>query len=72
MDEFGNWQGLDEFGNEFNPNNGDGVNDCFSCGVGLSEDESGLCLDCENMGPDCGDEPDVDEMTEWHDFDPDC
>ena len=75
MDEFGNWKGVDHFGNPHDLPNGDGVDTCLECGDSLGENEVGHCADCEwqlDGRESFDDEPDVDEAQEWADFDPDC
>lgn len=45
---------------------------CRECECFLSTNESEICTDCESSRTEYGDEPDVDEAQEWHDFDPEC
>ena len=48
MDEFGNWQGVDHFGNPHNLPNGDGVHTCMLCGVGFEDDGFDTCESCDD------------------------
>lgn len=42
----------------------------------IGHDSIWVCSECEHVVEECDcfdyDEPDVDELTEWMDFDPDC
>jgi hypothetical protein len=46
-------------------------NHCVNCDVKLEEGDEFYCADCVTRVP-YEESDDVDEVQEWHDFDPDC